>query len=199
MLFCASCAVKNCGKPFGKEDRYPKSCPSLDPILPEALREYQDPEDLLMARQSAVVSSDHSECRLLKTIRFAKLCSFQHLGLAFCITLKDEASRVDRILRKEGFQVSSIICKVGHESRQEVLGVTERCNAMCNPIAQAELLNREKTQLNIVLGLCVGHDSLFIKHSNAPVTVLAAKDHVYDNAPLEYLKHCSDGQQRRTE
>ena len=96
---------------------------------------------------------------------------------------------MDRILRQEGFQVSSIICKVGHVSRQEVLGVGGSCNAMCNPIAQAELLNREKTQLNIVLGLCVGHDSLFIRHSEAPVTVLAAKDHVHDNAPLEYLKH----------
>lgn len=193
-MFCASCTVKNCGKPFEQEGSYPKNYPSLAPMLPEVLKEYQDPEDLLMARQSAVSSPDHSECRLLKTMRFAKLCGFQHLGLAFCITLKDEAVQVDRILRKEGFQVSSIICKVGHESRQEVLGVSSSCNAMCNPIAQAELLNREKTQLNIVLGLCVGHDSLFIKHSDAPVTVLAAKDHVYDNAPLEYLKHCSEEQ-----
>lgn len=194
MLFCASCTVRNCGKPFGQEGSYPKCCPSLDPMLPEVLKEYQDPEDLLMARQSAVSSPDHSECRLLKTMRFAKLCGFQHLGLAFCITLKEEAAQVDRILRKESFQVSSIICKVGHESRQEVLGVASSCNAMCNPIAQAKFLNREKTQLNIVLGLCVGHDSLFIKHSDAPVTVLAAKDHVYDNAPLEYLKHCSEEQ-----
>ena len=190
MLFCASCGVKNCGKPFGQEGDYPQCCPSLDPILPKVLREYQDPEDLLIARQSAMTSPDHSECRLLKTMRFAKLCGFQHLGLAFCIALKQEAAQVDRLLKKEGFQVSSIICKVGHESRQEVLGLTGNCNVMCNPIAQAKLLNREKTELNIVLGLCVGHDSLFIKHSDAPVTVLAAKDHVYDHAPLEYLKHC---------
>lgn len=189
MLFCASCAVKNCGRPIGAEGDYPGGCPSLDPALSEALEKYRDPEERLMARQSAVTSPDHGESRLPKTIRFAKLCGFQKLGLAFCITLKDEAAQVDRILRQEGFQVSSIICKVGHVSRQEVLGVGGSCNAMCNPIAQAELLNREKTQLNIVLGLCVGHDSLFIRHSEAPVTVLAAKDHVYDNAPLEYLKH----------
>ena len=188
MLFCASCTVKNCGRPIGQEGSYPGRCPSLDPALPEILERYQDPEDRLMARQSAVTSPDHSECRLLKTIRFAKYCGFQRLGLAFCVTLQDEAAQVDKILREAGFQVSSIICKVGHYSRQEVLGAGGSCNAMCNPIAQAELLNREKTQFNIVLGLCVGHDSLFIKHSEAPVTVLAAKDHVYENAPLEYLK-----------
>ena len=56
------------------------------------------------------------------------------------------------------------------------------------PIAQAELLNEAGTELNIIVGLCVGHDALFIRHSKAPVTVLAAKDHVYDNAPLECLK-----------
>ena len=61
-------------------------------------------------------------------------------------------------------------------------------NAMCNPIAQAELMNEANTELNVVLGLCVGHDTLFIRHSKAPVTIIAAKDHVYNNAPLEFLK-----------
>ena len=59
---------------------------------------------------------------------------------------------------------------------------------MCNPIAQAEYLNRAGCELNVLIGLCVGHDSLFIRYSKAPVTVLAAKDHVYDNAPMEYFK-----------
>ena len=43
-------------------------------------------------------------------------------------------------------------------------------------------------ELTIIVGLCVGHDALFIRLSRAPITVLAAKDHVYDNAPLECLK-----------
>lgn len=193
MLFCARCATKNCAKKIGQEGTYPARCPSLDPLMAKALEEYQEPDGLLMARVSAQCAPDHEECRLLKTIRFAKLCGFQKFGLAFCATLRSEAVQVDAILRRTGFQVSSVICKVGHESRESI-GITGSCNAMCNPIAQAELLNREKTQLNIVLGLCVGHDALFIKHSDAPVTVLAAKDHVYDNAPLEYLKHCSEEQ-----
>ncbi len=56
--------------------------------------------------------------------------------------------------------------------------------SMCNPIAQAFVLNDEKTEFNIVMGLCVGHDSLFLKYSNAPCTVLAAKDRLLGHNPL---------------
>ena len=55
---------------------------------------------------------------------------------------------------------------------------------MCNPIGQAKFLSAAKTELNILLGLCVGHDSLFIKHSDAPVTVFAVKDRVLGHNPL---------------
>jgi uncharacterized metal-binding protein len=41
--------------------------------------------------------------------------------------------------------------------------------------------------LNILLGLCVGDDTLFIKHSKAPVTVLAVKDRVLAHNPLGAL------------
>ena len=55
---------------------------------------------------------------------------------------------------------------------------------MCNPIGQAKLLNQSGTQLNILLGLCVGHDSLFLKYSEAPVTIFAVKDRVLGHNPL---------------
>jgi uncharacterized metal-binding protein len=59
--------------------------------------------------------------------------------------------------------------------------------ALCNPILQAELLNRKKTQLNVIVGLCVGHDTLFIKHSEAPVTTLITKDRVLGHNPAAAL------------
>ena len=65
--------------------------------------------------------------------------------------------------------------------------MTPSDNAMCNPIAQAELMNEANTELNVVLGLCVGHDSLFYKHSNAPVTTLVAKDRVLAHNPCAAL------------
>lgn len=187
MLYCARCGVKNCAKKMGEEGEYPKQCPTLSPNQELYVEEYQEPTDLLMARVSGRISPDHGECRVLKTIHFAKECGFKKIGLAFCITLEDAARELCRMMQNEGFEVESVICKVGHKDRSEI-GAPASSKAMCNPIAQAELLNEAKTDFNIMVGLCVGHDSLFIRHSKAPVTVLIAKDHVYGNAPEEFLK-----------
>ena len=52
---------------------------------------------------------------------------------------------------------------------------------------QARILNREGTDLNVIVGLCVGHDTLFIKHSEAPVTCLIVKDRVLAHNPAAAL------------
>ena len=59
--------------------------------------------------------------------------------------------------------------------------------AACNPIAQAQLLNQAGTDMNILVGLCVGHDMLFTKYSDAPVTTLVAKDRVTGHNPVAVL------------
>ncbi len=58
---------------------------------------------------------------------------------------------------------------------------------MCNPVMQAKILNKEKTDMNIVMGLCVGNDSLFYKYSEALVTTLVAKDRVMGHNPAAAL------------
>ena len=60
----------------------------------------------------------------------------------------------------------SVACKVGAMKKTEIAGVDDKKtnitgNIMCNPILQAKILNNEKTDLNVIIGLCVGHDSLF--------------------------------------
>ena len=52
---------------------------------------------------------------------------------------------------------------------------------------QAEVLNREKTELNVMVGLCLGHDILFIKYSKADVTPLIVKDRVTGHNPIAAL------------
>lgn len=186
-LYCAVCGVKNCARLSNDPAKYPKDCPTALGLSEEYKSYYaKDPTDWIMAQKSALVSPDHSEPRLLKTIHFAKECGFTKIGFAFCMTLREQAQVVSRILTESGLDVYSIVCKVGCGDRS-FLGVSNSDKAMCHPIGQAEILNQAGTQLNIMMGLCVGHDALFIRHSNAPVTVLAAKDHVYDNAPLRYL------------
>jgi len=97
------------------------------------------------------------------------------------------------ILEANGFQVYSVCCKVGSIPKEEVgLADAEKIRpgqfeALCSPVAQAQLLNEAGTGLNIVVGLCVGHDSLFFRYSAAPVTVLVAKDRVTGHNPIAAL------------
>jgi uncharacterized metal-binding protein len=98
------------------------------------------------------------------------------------------------VLEYHGFEVESVICKVGGIDKS-LQGIENGGNAMCNPIAQARLLNERGTEFNIALGLCVGHDSLFFKYSDAPVTVLAAKDKVLAHNPVAAL-YQADGYYR---
>jgi len=58
---------------------------------------------------------------------------------------------------------------------------------MRSPIAQAKVLNEVKTDFNIVFGLCVGHDSLFMRYSDALCTVLVTKDRVTGHNPIAAL------------
>jgi uncharacterized metal-binding protein len=52
---------------------------------------------------------------------------------------------------------------------------------------QAEVLNGEKTELNVMVGLCLGHDILFIRNFKADVTPLIVKDRVIGHNPIAAL------------
>jgi uncharacterized metal-binding protein len=53
----------------------------------------------------------------------------------------------------------------------------------CNPAEQARVLEEEGCQLLVVMGLCVGHDSIFYRHAKAPVTTLLVKDRKLGHNP----------------
>ncbi len=110
--------------------------------------------------------------------------------MAFCAGLTKEAGIVEKLFRDHGFEVASVICKSGRTPK-EALGISEpqkvapgKPESICNPILQAMVLNDAQTEFNVLLGLCVGHDSLFFKYAHAPCTVLAAKDRVTAHNPL---------------
>nr|WP_242699567.1 DUF1847 domain-containing protein [Faecalibacterium sp. Marseille-P9590] len=136
--------------------------------------------------------------RLKETVEFCKRMGYHKLGLAFCKGLRKEARIVADLLRAQGFEVVSVICKTGGISKEEV-GIPEEVKihpgefeAMCNPIAQAKLLNEQHTEFNIEVGLCVGHDSMFYKYSDAMVTTLVAKDRVLAHNPCGAI-YCAEG------
>lgn len=128
--------------------------------------------------------------RALEIVRFAKEAGFSHLGVAFCVGLSEEAGTYVDLLKKY-FEVSSLCCKVCGIAKNEFelpqIRPEEAEETMCSPLAQAELLNEAGTELNVVMGLCVGHDALFTRHSAAPVTTLIAKDRVLAHNPTGAL------------
>jgi uncharacterized metal-binding protein len=132
--------------------------------------------------------------RIEELIQFAQKCNYTSLGIAFCVGLREEARMTSDILAAKGFDVVSVNCKVGcvpKESigirgEEKIMG-PDLMEPMCNPIGQAEVLNAEGVDLAIMLGLCVGHDTLFLKYCKAPCTVFAVKDRVTGHNPLAAL------------
>lgn len=128
--------------------------------------------------------------RLVETIDFARHMGYKKLGLIFCMGLVDEAGIVAKIFETNGFAMVSAACKVGGVPKPEIgLGPEDIINPekpenVCNPVMQAMLMNEAKVDFNIVLGLCVGHDSLALAHLEAPATVLAVKDRLLGHNPL---------------
>jgi uncharacterized metal-binding protein len=131
--------------------------------------------------------------RVEDTIAFAKLMGYKRIGIATCIGLLEETNRLSLILEAQGLKPLSVCCKSGSIDKSET-GLVEddkvrpgTFEPACNPVAQARLLNGAKTDMNIIMGLCVGHDMLFSRHSKAPVTTLVVKDRVTGHNPVSVL------------
>lgn len=183
MCSCALCCVHACnGGSVGKNS---EGCPHINDDTQEIKDMYKKEEIFNIARQSTLcVEAGYGiKTRLEEIMDFAGRCEYKNLGLAFCIGLANESKILSKVLCHNGFTVNSIICKNGAISK-EFVGLTGATVSMCNPIGQAIILNEAKTDFNILLGLCVGHDSLFIKYSEAPVTVFVVKDRVLAHNPL---------------
>jgi uncharacterized metal-binding protein len=131
--------------------------------------------------------------RVEETVLYARLQGHRKIGLAFCVGLSNEAELFTNLLLNEGFEVVSACCMAGSLTSDSVqLPEDDKIvpgfrQPMCNPVGQAMLLNEAECDLNVILGLCVGDDTLFIKYSRAPVTVLAVKDRVLAHNPLGAL------------
>ena len=203
---CASCALspkeKVCMNPKGKGS---KGCPTLGEkkLAGQAQKKYQKADIGEFARQASIQEGEcyagrekrpyvmHPTKPMIQEIcEFAQKMGYTRLGLVFCVGLYKEAEVVARILQNQGFETVSVVCKVGSIPKEEI-GVKDsekifigQYESMCNPILQAAIVNEAKTDFNILLGLCVGHDSLFFKYAEAPTTVLAVKDRVTGHNPL---------------
>lgn len=191
---CADCAAASCARRDGKN---PPFCPTLELSAEEklnVLERYREEGPLHdMAVCSAEVEGEYYNeiTRVEEIIALAKRLNYRRIGIANCVGLREEARIFAKILRANGFDVYGVVCKIGSMEKTEI-GIDE-CftkksgKVMCNPYLQAELLNRHKTDLNVVIGLCAGHDSIFFKHSEAYCTTLITKDRRLGHNPAAAL------------
>ena len=201
---CAACPFKKGERIcFSPEGRHPAECPTANfsELASASVKTlHDDPELLRFAKESGLVECDgytHKESiprpakpRIAEIVEFATRMGYKRLGLIFCMGLNKEAAATLKILEANGFETASVVCKAGGVPKSEIGIPPEgqlRCSgheSMCNPVMQAEICNSMNVDFNILLGLCVGHDSLALKYLKAPATVFAVKDRLLGNNPL---------------
>lgn len=187
-LSCLDCATSSCAKAKGD---YPAFCPTkamTEQEKVESVQAYRDDELALSVMRAASATgarafSDHL-CRVEEIMDFCRRMGYRKIGVAACSGLAAEARLFAKVLRVHGFEVYGIACKVGAVSRASLEAAESCCDfglVSCNPLMQAKMLNEADVDINVVIGLCVGHDALFYKHADAPCTTLVTKDRALAN------------------
>ena len=207
---CAMCADRKCTREGWTRGQLPGFCPMKhkQDVIDRAWEKYSDPEELKFYQKSTITEQRAYlnirgrviavRPRILEIIKFSERMDWKKLGVAFCTGLGDEARRVVEIFESVGLDVYSVCCKCGSvdKTKWEIAGEDkihalrgrpDKFEAGCNPITQAEILGSEDVDLNIILGLCIGHDIQFTAHAQGPVTTLIVKDRVTGHNPVASL------------
>jgi uncharacterized metal-binding protein len=219
---CARCTARICENLGGRMSEGPpsaKKLPGFCPmkLMPEAFAQAAAEYDKSAVKEFARLASvQEFQCferlsdgvrarlpRIEELIQFARKCGYKKLGIAHCGGLFKEAGILTDILENNGFDVVSVQCKAGAVAKEKIgiraeekIAGPDNWESMCNPIAQAIIINRAGVDLAIMLGLCIGHDTLFIKYCDVPLTVLAVKDRLLAHNPLAAL-YVSESYYRR--
>ena len=191
---CSDCQAYHCDK---RDSAYPSFCPTAtaeEELLENIKTSYKD--DPLVSKMYAASAEIEGLyygklTRVEEIILFAKKIGVKKLGIATCMGSINEAAVFTKILQAKGVtDYLCVCCKAGSISKEEV-GIPEehkikpgKFEAACNPFFQAEVLNNAKTDLNVLIGLCVGHDALFSMQSKAPCVPLTVKDRVLQHNPI---------------
>ncbi len=185
----------------------PRPCPGTEhaDAVQAAIARYRgDDQDARLARGAARVeglsydrrggAAVHARwTRVEDTVALVRIMGWRRVGIASCVGLLEETSALAAILEAQGLEPLSVCCKVGSFDKTCLgLGEADKVRPgtfepLCNPVAQARILNELRTDMNVIMGLCVGHDMLFTRHATAPTTTLVAKDRVTGHNPVAPL------------
>ena len=177
---CSTCDVRACIR----GGHYPDTCTAdlCTPDMRDHLLElYAAPEyhAVMRAAYKTILQSTAAKWpRVQEIVTFAHIMGFTKIGIASCISFAHETEMLATLLRDEGFEVVDAMCKIGGLRKSDI-GLLEdgrRDGPLCNPAMQADALNNAGTDMNLVVGLCLGYDMLFNRFSKALCTTLAVKD-----------------------
>ncbi|AFS79560.1 hypothetical protein DUF1847 [Gottschalkia acidurici 9a] len=187
---CTDCGLVSCNK---IDEEYPEFCLTTNlnqEELEEVIDLYSNDEE---THKIAIVSAKIEGAfygrytRVEEIMEFARQINAKKIGIATCVGLINESRIFARILKKNGFEVYGVGCKVGAIDKTKIgidsEYIRKKAEHICNPIMQAKILNKNETDLNVVVGLCVGHDSLFYKYATGITTTLITKDRVTGHNP----------------
>ena len=221
---CANCLVAYCQRvPLEtiKKDTLPEFCPmkTSEETIKKVIERYGKDDVKRIYVPATITEKEAYERvrgvrmavrpRIKELIEFGKLIHANKIGMAFCAGMRDEAKRIMEFLEKSGFSVASVLCKCGgidktrlHVEKEYKIDDPLKFEAGCNPVLQAQLLNDAKTDINVIVGLCLGHDMLFAMNSKASVTTLIVKDRLLGHNPVialysNYHKGIIESQERK--
>ncbi len=146
--------------------------------------------EILESALDVACEYERTLCRLAELVYFSLDMGYRRLGVAYCTDLMEPASILTGVLQRF-FEVFPVCCKVGgilldpSQVHAGPGGVSaDHTVTGCNPSGQAAILNSLTTDLNVIVGLCVGADCIFTRESNAPVTTIFVKDKSLANNPI---------------
>jgi uncharacterized metal-binding protein len=149
-------------------------------------------QGLMRAADATPFKPDHTlRNRVEELAHFARHRGMKRIGVAFCVSLLQESQRLAHLLQAEGLETELVCCRVGAVDHDEIglpKAHPDRFAAICNPVAQARLLNGRNVDLVAQVGLCVGHDLILQEECAAPVTTLVVKDRALDHHTVAALR-----------
>ena len=155
---CAECRGFFCR--LGNPDASPDHCP-MRGDFPEFQELYAEEQARSILTQSARIEA-RGYChwtRLKEVDEFAHLMEFKRIGLAHCPDMTTEAEKVGDHLRLSGLEP-----------------VLPGSSIAGDPIAQAKTFEEQETDLNLLCGMCVAHEVLFLGTARTPTVGLIARD-----------------------
>ncbi len=198
-LNCLTCTIRSCldgkGCRFEPETFWGRNTPNKEQLC------------MLDAATDIACESERTLCRLSELVYFCLEMKYSRIGIAYCVELEEPTSILAKILQRF-FKVFPVCCKIDgpglvHPAFNDLDGKDRRAkkHISCNPWGQAQVLNRIGTDFNILVGLCMGSDCVFMQASHAPSTALFVKDRSLANNPIGavyseyYLKEASQARQ----